>query len=216
MPKRVILWGATGHAKVLRELLQYSDWEVAAVFDNDTSVQPPFGDVPLYYGVDGFLKWRREHAGESTWFLVAIGGAKGRDRVEIQKFLERQGLMPATAIHPTSFVAADVTVPNGCQILAHATVCSAVRLGEACILNTSCSVDHECYLGAGAHIAPGAVLSGLVAVGSYSFVGTGAVVLPRLKIGVNVIVGAGSIVTKDVPDGKVVYGNPARIIRENV
>jgi acetyltransferase-like isoleucine patch superfamily enzyme len=42
--------------------------------------------------------------------------------------------------------------------------------------------------------------------------GTGSVILPGLTIGVGAIVGAGAVVTRDVPDGVTVAGNPARQI----
>ena len=42
-------------------------------------------------------------------------------------------------------------------------------------------------------------------------VGTGAVILPGVTIGVGAIVGAGAVVTRDVPDGATVVGNPARL-----
>jgi UDP-2-acetamido-3-amino-2,3-dideoxy-glucuronate N-acetyltransferase len=43
-------------------------------------------------------------------------------------------------------------------------------------------------------------------------VGGGAVLLPGVTIGANALVGAGSVVTKDVPDGAIVAGNPARVV----
>jgi acetyltransferase-like isoleucine patch superfamily enzyme len=43
-------------------------------------------------------------------------------------------------------------------------------------------------------------------------VGGGAVLLPGVTIGVNALVGAGSVVTRDVPDGAIVAGNPARVV----
>jgi acetyltransferase-like isoleucine patch superfamily enzyme len=42
-------------------------------------------------------------------------------------------------------------------------------------------------------------------------VGAGAVILPGLSVGSGALVGAGAVVTRDVPDGGVVYGNPARL-----
>ena len=79
------------------------------------------------------------------------------------------------------------------------------------IVNTAASVDHECRVGAGAHIGPGVRLAGRVAVGERAFIGTGAVILPRLTIGCDATVGAGAVVTTDVPAGAVVTGVPARI-----
>jgi acetyltransferase-like isoleucine patch superfamily enzyme len=43
-------------------------------------------------------------------------------------------------------------------------------------------------------------------------VGGGSVLLPGVTIGVNALVGAGSVVTRDVPDGAIVAGNPARVV----
>ena len=44
-------------------------------------------------------------------------------------------------------------------------------------------------------------------------IGTGSVILPGVTIGRGAVVGAGAVVTKDVPDGAVVAGNPARVLR---
>ncbi len=80
-------------------------------------------------------------------------------------------------------------------------------------MNHKASVDHECQVGSGVHLAPAATLCGLVSVGDAAMVGTNATVLPRVKIGQCATVGAGAVVTKDVPDHAVVVGNPARVIR---
>lgn len=53
-------------------------------------------------------------------------------------------------------------------------------------------------------------------IGKNCFIGYASIILPGVKIGNNVVVGAGSIVTKDIPDGCMVVGNPARIIRRGI
>ena len=54
--------------------------------------------------------------------------------------------------------------------------------------------------------------SGRVRIGNNVFLGMNAVILKGVTIGDNVIVGAGSVVTRDIPDGSVAAGNPARVL----
>ncbi len=55
-----------------------------------------------------------------------------------------------------------------------------------------------------------------VVIGNNVWIGGGAIIMPGVTIGNNVVIGAGSIVTKDIPDHKIAYGNPCRLIRENI
>ena len=88
-------------------------------------------------------------------------------------------------------------------------------LGDACIVNHKASVDHDCVVGAGVHLAPGATVCGCVTIENNVMVGANAVVLPRLKIGSGSIIGAGAVISKDVPPDSTIVGNPGRpIIRQ--
>src|SRR5262249_19298581 len=79
-------------------------------------------------------------------------------------------------------------------------------------INTSASVDHECTIGNAAHVGPGVRLAGRVCVGDGAWIDIGATVLNEIRIGAGAVIGAGSLVTKDVPDGMVAYGVPARLV----
>lgn len=208
--KEVIFWGATGQARVLREALSYTDMKLVALFDN-RPLPSPFTDVPIHLGEEGFASWLAGRGKAPPPFAcVAIGGARGANRLAIQLKLEAQGCVPLTVIHHRAFVAADAKLGKGAQVLAMSAVCANARLGDAVIVNTSASVDHDCVLHDGVHVGPGARLAGEVEVGANAFIGTGAVVLPRLSIGAGATVGAGAVVTRNVAPGTTVVGNPAR------
>jgi maltose O-acetyltransferase len=53
-----------------------------------------------------------------------------------------------------------------------------------------------------------------ITISSNVWLGGGAIVLPGVSIGENTVVGAGAVVTRDLPDGVLAVGNPARIVRE--
>lgn len=59
---------------------------------------------------------------------------------------------------------------------------------------------------------PDLELAGEIRVGDNVFIGAGALILPNVTIGNDCIVGAKSVVTRSVPDGSVVAGNPARLV----
>ena len=54
-----------------------------------------------------------------------------------------------------------------------------------------------------------------IVISDYAWVAIGAIILPGVSVGVGAVVGAGALVTKDVPDGGIVVGNPARLINKS-
>jgi acetyltransferase-like isoleucine patch superfamily enzyme len=50
-------------------------------------------------------------------------------------------------------------------------------------------------------------------IGRFVYIGYGAIILPGVTVGDHCLIGAGAVVTKDVPEGSVVAGNPARVLR---
>jgi sugar O-acyltransferase (sialic acid O-acetyltransferase NeuD family) len=211
---RYILWGSAGHAKVLAALITLRGGKVVALFDNNPGVGTALDGVPLYIGEEGLARWQAsEHDTSDVWGVAAIGGARGTDRLAIHERFRARGLQIAPPlVHPQASVCATATLGLGTHVFALAVVASAARVGEACILNHRAAADHECVLGDGVHLAPGATLCGCVTLGNNVMIGACAVVLPRLTIGDNTIVGAGAVVTRDLPAGVVAVGNPARIV----
>ena len=207
---RYAIWGSAGHAKVLASLVRSIGGDVIATFDNDPGASALAG-VPLFVGSAGFAAWLAQtSAPGAVRGLVAIGGQRGADRLALQSLFARHGLVLEPIVHPAASVCGSARLGAGTQVLARAVVAADAVLGAACIVNHAASIDHECVVGDGVHVAPGATVCGLVTIGARAMIGAGAVVLPRRSVGEDAVVGAGAVVTRDVPPGAVVRGNPAR------
>lgn len=216
LPARIILWGGTGQAKVVRPIIEHFGAEVIAVFDDTPNLRPPFPDVELHCGYDAFKTWIQRQPDHDIGFCITIGNPHGRVRVRLHELLLSEGLRPVSIAHPTAFIAENAVIGPGAQIMAGAIICAEAQIARQCIINTKASVDHECLLEDGVEIAPGATLCGLVHAEVNAWICAGATVLPRIRIGADARVGAGAVVTKDVPPGAVVVGVPARpLMKEN-
>lgn len=209
-----VLWGSAGHAKVLASMISLSGGRVVAIFDNNPQAVSSLPGIPLFIGLDGFVQWVRDKNDHGNLHgLAAIGGFRGDDRMKVQQIFRDHSLLVEPIVHPSASVCATSKMGSGTQILAQSIVAADAQIGEACIINHKASVDHECVLADGVHLAPGSTLCGCVTLDKNVMIGAGAVVLPRISVGANAIVGGGAVVTKNVPPNAIVYGNPAQIHR---
>jgi sugar O-acyltransferase (sialic acid O-acetyltransferase NeuD family) len=216
MDPKYIIWGSSGHSKVLNEVLEMSGGIVVALFDSNPNATPSLIEVPLYYGSDGLNIWIKNNGDIDALGAIAIGGQNGRDRQKIASLFEAHGVRTPYLVHPSASVSPSAIIGSGSHILAHVVVAADASIGKLCIVNNGAQIDHETQLENGVHLAPGSILCGCVTVQENAFIGAGAVVLPRINIGRNSIVGAGAVVTRDVPDGAVVAGNPAIFLKGTI
>lgn len=188
----MILYGASGHGKVIIEILEASGVTVDYVVDDNPEINELLG-----YEV-------RRNTGTYEDAIISIGSAQVRkmlaESLDVKNY--------PVAIHPSAIVSPRAKLGEGTVVMHGAIVQTCVEVGKHCIINTGASVDHDCKLGDYVHIAPQATLSGAVEVGEGTWIGAGAVIKQCIKIGSNCMIGAGAVVVKDVPDGVTVVGVP--------
>ncbi len=215
IPSKVIFWGGTGQARVLRPIIESYGSEVLALFDDTPGLASPFKDIPLYHGKNGFLRWLKEQEAAPLGFCIAIGNPHGRIRMALHEFLCEHGLLPTIVVHKSAIIEKNAVLGLGTQVMAGAVVGAEAIVGRQCIINTKASVDHECILADGTEVGPGGTLCGLVRTEVNAWICAGATVLPRIFIGENAIVGAGALVTHNIPKDTVHVGVPAREVPRN-
>jgi sugar O-acyltransferase (sialic acid O-acetyltransferase NeuD family) len=147
----------------------------------------------------------RERGGSG---IIGIGdNAQRREMARALNFEWR------TVVHPSAWVHPSAKLGRGTVVFAGAVVQPDAVIGDHVIVNTGATIDHDCIIEDYAHLAPGVHLAGSVHVGEGAFLGIGSGVIPGVKVGRWSTLGAGAVATRDVPDGVVAVGVPARALR---
>ena len=125
-------------------------------------------------------------------------------------------------VHPQAAVTGNVTIGRDVYVGPGAAIrgdWGGIVVEDGCNVQENCTVHMfpgvTVVLGAGAHIGHGAIIHG-ARIGANALVGMNAVVMDRATVGPGCIVGALCFVPADmqIPERKVVVGNPARIVKD--
>lgn len=210
----IVIWGASGHALVVAEIVRMRDHvddplRLVGFLDdvNPERRGAAFAGSRILGGREQLDALR-----PSVEYLI-FGFGDNQARLRCADLARAKGFRLFTAIHKRAIVSRYMPIGAGTVIMAGAVVNPGCVIGENVIINTGATIDHECRIRDGAHICPGVHLAGNVTVGEGAFVGIGAAVAANVLIGYKAIVGAGSVVLKDVPYKTVSYGNPAKVAR---
>ncbi len=191
--KKIGIYGASGHGKVVAGIAKLLGFEVIYIDDAKEDC----------LSLEEFQKRYN--------FPIAWGIGDNDTRRQKAPLIEHF----ATLVHPKAVVAEGVHIGEGSVVMAGAIINPDARIGAHTIINTAAVIEHDCTVGDYVHIAPNCALAGGVQVGEGSFVGIGSSVIQNVAIGKDVLVGAASLVLENIGDGLVAYGVPARVRGKN-
>ncbi len=170
-----------------------------AVIDKDAKIGENaiiFGNVYIYSGV---VIGRNVviHAG------TVIGsegfGHEQNEKREWEQFPQIGGVI----IEDDVEVGTNSSIMRGA--LGDTVIGKGTKIGHLCTIGHGATIGKHCFIGTHSLIA------GSCRVGDYTQVAIGAVIRNKVVIGKNAVVGMGAVVTKDVGDGEIVYGVPAKV-----
>ena len=201
MNKKVVIIGASGHGRVVADIIVACGDSVIGFLDDDLSIN----NVNLIGPSSDAIKY----CDGETELFVAIGNYRIREKI-------MNNLPNAkwyTAIHPSAIISPSAVIGEGTCVMPNAVVNNSVVIGRGAIVNTCASVDHDCVVGDFVHISCGTRLAGTVTVGKGTWVGIGSVISNNLSVCENLMIGAGAVVVKDITEEGTYVGVPARKIK---
>ncbi len=144
---------------------------------------------------------------------VAIADSKAREALETR--CTEAGVRPFTLTSRLANVGPGVELGAGSILCAFTTLTADAVIGRSFHANIYSYVAHDCVVGDYVTFAPRVSCNGGVRIKDHVYVGTGAVIRPSspdrpIVIGAGATIGMGAVVTRSVPAGATVVGNPAR------
>lgn len=205
----IVIIGAGGNAKKIADIFNRRGIIFLGYISTEKSGAIIYG-FPVLGKIENIVKLKTKH--KINQAIISIGD--NFTRKKIASFILKHGISLINAIHPSAIISPTARIGKGNVIMANAVVHSDCRIGNYCLLDTNSVIDHDSSIGDFSSVAPGAVLCGNVQVGEVSAIGVGATILEKRKIGNHCVIGGSSFVNSSIPDYRLAYGNPAKVIRK--
>lgn len=146
---------------------------------------------------------------------VAIAISDSRIREKLWHACSARSIQPLSIRAENTVVLDDVEIGPGAILAPFVTLTSNVRIGKGFHANIYSYVAHDCVVGNFVTLAPKVCCNGNIHIEDHAYIGTGAIIKQGspgspLVIGKGAVVGMGAVVTRSVPPGVTVVGNPAR------
>lgn len=208
------VYGASGYGREVMpfaraQLLQLGLVDRLMFVDDGTPESTLNGQRVLTYA--DFLKMPASER------YVAIAIANSNIRQKLAARCAHDGVRAWSLRAPNIVVMDEVAIGEGAILSPFVTLTSNIRIGRHFHANIYSYVAHDCVIGDFVTFAPSVQCNGNVVVEDHAYVGTSAILRQGepgrpLIVGAGAIIGMGAVVTKSVPSGSTVVGNPARPI----
>jgi len=151
--------------------------------------------------------------------LVTIAIANSSVREKLVTQLNQDNIQHLSIQASNTVVLDEVEIGEGSLLCPFTCLTSNIKIGKFFHANIYSYVAHDCVIGDYVTFAPGVKCNGNIHIEDHAYIGTGAIIKQGtpdkpLVIGKGAVIGMGAVVTKSIPAGVTVVGNPARILEK--
>jgi acetyltransferase EpsM len=214
--KRVICLGGQGDPASIGKAIADAgrrgcgEWEFAGFLNDRLEVGSVLEGYPILGRLDDALSLARE----GYHFINAILAIDGNPaRIERVTALGIPDDHWATFVHPTAYVAPDVTLSPGCVVMPLVCISPYTTFGRNCVVLQAATVGHNNTIGEFTHISAQACLGAYLQIGRGVHVGMNSTVRENLTLGDYSTLGAGSTLLRSMGEREIWAGAPAKLLR---
>lgn len=209
--KHLLIIGARGFGREIYQTVTITkpflrrELDVKGFLDDDTSALIGIdGTWPEI--IDSVENYRIQ---EDDVFFCAMGESKWRKHYS--DIISGKGGHFINIYHPTAIISDAAIFGEGCFVGPFCCVSPNVSIGNNVIIHAYSNLGHDVSVGCFSTLESYVFMGGGARIGELSTMHTRSSIIPHKKIGNESTVGIGSVVIRNVPDGVLVFGNPARI-----
>lgn len=217
MAKKLIILGGIGNGSVIAEAILDAnhrgdrEWEFAGYLNDRI---PRGGSIESLPVLGKLADWP-EFAGQGCFFINTIYRIDGQqERVDLFEGLGIPDERLATFVHSMAYIAPNARLGPGTVVMPQAVVSSAATIGRGCLVMVGATILHNCRIGKYCHFAAKCCVGANAEIADGVHVGLNATTREDLTIGRNATLGMGSVLTRDMGEGEIWVGNPARFLRK--
>lgn len=217
---KIIVIGGKGSAVVIAEQIYDTQIKTGQVellgfaFD-DPAYYPEINGFPVLCGTkEAYSQYKNDDDVKFVFALIRPDLIK--ERAELRDSYGIPDDRWATFIHHSAYVAKSAQIGIGCVILANTVINSNVVMGRFNTVQSNVLIGHDNSIGENNFITGHCVIGSNNTIGDRCFFGLNTSVNNYISIGNDVFCGMASNVIKSVPDGLMVYGNPAKQVERKI
>ena len=216
MSKKLVIIGGEGNGGVIASCVEDNrtrfndlEWEVVGFindFETEVCGYPVVGKLSdinnLIASTDYYFSWAIHLVGRNYKTAELFGSVNiPDDRL-------------ATVIHKSAFIGQGATLEPGCFVMYNTYIGPNTHVGKCSLIMANCSIGHDVEIGPLCHCSVGTIMTGYSKLGYCADMAVGATIIAYKKVGDYAMVAASALATKDIPDGEIWAGIPAKKLKD--